>query len=53
MKESTSLFKVKYLNFADYQKALVMRENASWQLLLGADLVIGGVEFGDDFLYIF
>lgn len=51
MKESTSRFSIRYMHVKDYQEALVKQDNPFWGKVVDADLILGGVEFGDDFLY--
>lgn len=51
MKESPSRFEVKYMHFDEYHQALEKRDSTTWRFLQSADLVIGGVEFGDNFLF--
>ncbi|KAF9473080.1 hypothetical protein BDN70DRAFT_900049 [Pholiota conissans] len=53
MNVSTSKYRVKYMNIKQYHSALTKRNNSDWNLLLEADLVMGGIELGDDILFDF
>jgi outer membrane protease len=44
-------WKVSYLSWKVFQKAVLSGQGITWDSMMNADLVIGGMDFSIDFLY--
>jgi hypothetical protein len=45
-------WKVSYLGWKDFQKAVLSGTGGTWDSLMKGDLVMGGMDFSIDFLYV-
>lgn len=43
---------LQFMQFQDFVFATRVRSGISWTILVGADLVVGGIDFSDNFLYV-
>jgi hypothetical protein len=50
MKENQDKWEVIYLGWKEFSKGIISREGQVWDLLIQADLVIGGINFTSNFL---
>jgi hypothetical protein len=46
-------WKVSYLSWKVFQKAVLSGKGVMWDSMMQADLVMGGMDFSIDFLYFF
>ena len=51
MASDQALWDVSYLSWKVFQKAVLSGKGVTWDSLMNADLVIGGMDFSIDFLY--
>jgi hypothetical protein len=40
------------MNWRRYREATLLREGCDWEFMKGADLIIGGLNFSMDFMYV-
>jgi hypothetical protein len=48
----TTLVQLTYMNWEKYKIAMLKRTGNNWDTLTGADLVIGGLNFSMDFMWV-
>jgi hypothetical protein len=50
MDELSNLFELEYVDWKQFKDAVSIQSGEVWDWLCGADLIIGGVDFNNDFL---
>jgi hypothetical protein len=50
--EMSTLVQLMYMNWTKYKMAMLERTGLNWDTLTGADLVIGGLNFSMDFVWV-
>ena len=48
----TNLVQLTYMNWERYKSATLERAGHNWDTLTGADLIIGGLNFSIDFMWV-
>ena len=53
MMAAKEMWDVKFLNWTKFTNAMIAQTGPNWDMLNGADLVIGGINFTNAFLCVF
>jgi hypothetical protein len=48
--EDTDRWNLRLVRWEDFSEAVINRSGPLWNILCGADLLIGGVDFSDNFV---
>lgn len=52
MEEKEDRWEVKYLSWDDFRDATVLRKGSYWDRLKQADLIIGGINFTSNYMWV-